>query len=288
MNKIDHQSLANQSNSIKTLFELGELCHLGWFNKGLIFCLLCLPLQLVAQNCDYLPGDIALNSSQAINPTFYTTAYLLINPIQDSILQVNTQPIFLDLKKGIYKAYAITYKTRDTMLNLESGKLLEDITSNCFHLSLPFTFSVCAQPQLYNLEESIPEVCADGNTQIEITDSLNFKDADGLLDTFSIFISIIESPDSLNDVIDVDLSSFIGLTKSFSNSRLEIKNIRSPLQVKAILRAIYFYSTSKIAGNRKIAFQIGDGINLSNSPNREINVSILPPQPTKIFRKKKG
>lgn len=290
--KIDnYQSLVTQSNSIRRSFERSKLCLIGKFNKGgilvmLLVFLFLLPFHSKAQ-CNYSPGDVILQSSQVTNPTFYTTAYLLSSPIRDSILQVNTTPTFPNLKKGVYEAYAVTYKTRDSIFNLRSGRLLEEITSTCLDFSNPFVFSVCAQPQLQQLEERTLEVCADINTQLKLTDSLTFEDADELLDTFSIFIQIIESPDRINDVLEVDLSPFTGLTQSYNNSILEINGVRSPLQVQAILRSVYFYSSSKIKGKRKIEFQVGDGINLSNAPNREINVSTLPAQPIQIFRKKK-
>lgn len=278
-------------NSVNTPFKTVFICLFGRYCKGLVISCLCffiLPFYSIAQNCDYLPGSVILNNSPENNSTFYSTVYFLITANQDSIVQVNAKPEFLDLEKGYYEAYAVTYKTRDSIFNLESGNFFKDITSNCLNFSAPFALSVCSPPLLDNLEESKLEVCADINTTLTLTDSLTFKDDDGMLDTFSILITIIESPDGLNDSLDIDLSPFIGLTKSYNSSRLEIHNIRSPSQVQAILRTVYFYSSSKINGNRKIEFQVSDGVNLSNTPNREIIVSPLPMQPIQIFRKKRG
>lgn len=241
----------------------------------------------MAQGCDYLPGNITLINSPDENNNFYTTTYFMVETNQDAIVQVNETPTFLNITRGFYEAYAVTYKTRDSIRNLEKGQYFENINSECLNFSAPYSFSVCAQPTLNNLEESQIEVCADNNSTVNLTDSITVLDLDDALDTFSIFISIIESPDSSNDTLDVDLSPFIGLTKSFNAGRLEIHNVRSPLQVQAILRTTYFYSSSSVKGNRKIAFQVADGINLSNTPNREIIVTPLPTAPIQIFRKKK-
>jgi len=269
------------------------LCLSDRISKGLIFINialfgLCLPTNLAAQGCDYLPGDIILNSSPTINSNFYTTAYFIIDNNQDTIIQVNRQPVFLNIKRGFYEAYAVTYKTRDSILNLEIGQSFDNIISDCINFSQPYSFSVCALPILDDLEGSELEVCADNSSTVILTDSLTFRDMDDALDTFSIFLSIIESPDSSNDTLDVDLSPFTGLTKNFNAGRLAIHNVRSPLQVQAILRAAYFFSSSTIKGNRTIAFQVADGINLSNTPHREIIVTPLPTAPTQIFRKRRN
>jgi len=287
-----YQSFVNQSNSRNAFFETEFLCLLENINKGLIFIIislgcLCLPNNLSAQGCDYLPGDITLNHSPDENNNFYTTVYFMIEINQNTIVQINEEPTFLNVSRGFYEAYAVTYKTRDSILNLVIGQSFENIISDCINFSAPFSFSVCAPPILSNLEESQLEVCADNSSTVNLTDSLTFMDLDNALDTFFIFLSIIESPDAANDTLDVDLSPFIGLTKNFTAARLTIHNVRSPLQVQAILRATYFFSSSTVKGNRKIAFQVGDGINLSNMPNRAIIVAPLPTAPTQIFRKKK-
>lgn len=269
------------------------LCFIFWFRKTIItkfftlgILLWLFPLNnLLAQNCDYLSGDVLLNASQSINTPFYDTRYFIIDSASDSILQVNLLPQFTNLEKGTYAAYAVTYKSSDSIFNLGQGHLLQDITSNCMDLSNPYIFSVCFPPQLSNLENTNLEVCAD-ETKLGLTDSINFQDEDGLLDTFSILVSIIESPDITNDFLEVDLGMFIGLQKTYTSPTLIIQHIRSPAQVQAILRAVHYYTNSTINGKRIISFQVSDGLTLSNSNYREILVSPLPQQPIQIFRKK--
>lgn len=287
-----YQPLVNQSNSRNVFFETNYSFLLDCINKRLVIIIISLFLigftsEISAQGCDYLPGAVILTQSPNSNPTFYSTAFFIVEANQDTILQVNTTaPTFLNLKRGFYEAYAVTYKTRDSILNLEIGNALQNITSNCLSFSAPYAFSVCSPPMLDNLEDSSLEVCADNNTTIQLTDSLTFNDLDDGLDTFSLFISIIESPDVANDTLNVDLTPFTGLTKSFNAGQLIIQNVRSTLQTQAIFRAVYFYSSSKIKGNRKIEFQVADGISLSNTPNRTIIVSPLPTAPIQIFRKR--
>jgi len=287
-----YQPLVNQSNSHNVFFETNYSSLLDWINKRLVITIISLFLigvtsKISAQGCDYLPGDVILVKGNETNTSYYSTAFFIISTHHDTILQVNTTvPTFLNLKRGFYEAYAVTYKTRDSVLNLEKGNVFQNITSNCLSFSAPYAFSVCSPPLLDHLEDSSLEVCADNNTTIQLSDSLTFNDMDNGLDTFSLFISIIESPDRVHDTLDVDLTPFTGLMKSFDTGKLTIQNVRSTMQAQAILRAVYFYSSSKIKGNRKIEFQVTDGINLSNTPNRDIIVSPLPTAPTQIFRKR--
>ncbi|MEM6318045.1 MAG: hypothetical protein AAF960_10265 [Bacteroidota bacterium] len=239
---------------------------------------------LSAQNCDYLPGNVLLNASPDTNSSFYTTAYFIVNNANDSIVQVAAQPDFLNVRRGNYAAYAVTYKLRDSIFNLSTGQIVDSIRSLCLDFSNPYVFNVCSPPQLSNLEVVALEVCADGS-KISLTDSLHFVDNDGLLDTFSIIATITESPAPIMDTLDVDISIFYGLSKTFITPTLTIRNIRSPMQVQAILRAIHF-RTNGAQGSRKISFRVFDGLVESASLSREITVTALPSQPIRIFRKR--
>ena len=230
---------------------------------------------------------VILTANDESNNPFYSTQYFVIDGLNDSILQVNLIPHFQNLTKGNYKAYAVNYKTRDSIFNLEKGKVISEIQSNCLTLSIPFSFSVCATPTLSNLETSNLELCADG-TQLLLTDSLIPMDEDGALDTFSIIATILESPDLVNDYLSVDLAAYPTIQQSLNRPALLIEGINSLTQVQAILRTIYFYSNSMQGGNRTIQFQISDGKNESNTLSRMIIVLPLPDQPVGIFRKKSG
>lgn len=289
----NNQFFVNQSNRADPFFVMGLLFFIGWFKNrtidtflktGFIFCLL-IPSKVLAQGCDYLPGDIVLNANQAANTFAYNTLYFVINIANDSILQVDSLPRFSNLKKGMYGAYAVTYKIRDSIYNLAQGQVLRDINSNCMDVSSPYIFSVCAPPQLSNLEMMGLEVCANG-TKLELTDSIDFKDADEHLDTFSVIVSILESPDPANDFLDIDLSLFIDLQKIYIPPTLVINNIRSPAQVQAILRAVHFYANSTVKGKRIISFQVSDGLTISDTLQRKISAFPLPLQPVQIFRQK--
>ena len=106
------------------------------------------------------------------------------------------------------------------------------------------------------------------------------------MDTFSIIATISESPDLTNDFLAVDLSIFIDLQEDYTAPTLTIQQIRSPMQVQAILRAIYFYSNSTITGNRIITFKVFDGLVESNTLAQEIEVIPLPNAPIQIYRKR--
>lgn len=237
------------------------------------------------QACDYLPGDVTLLEEGGQSSPFYNTSYFLVDITNDSILQVQSSPIFDNLKKGDFAAYAVNYKIRDSIANLAIGNLLQDIQSNCLALSPPFNFNVCAPPILSNIEAFNLTICAD-STRIGVSDSIRFMDADENLDTFSIIISISQSPDISNDNLDVDISAFIGLSKNFMSPTLVVNNISSPSQVQAILRAIHFFSTSIIQGDRVLTVEVTDGKQNSNVLEREIIVNPLPQQVIQIFRKK--
>ena len=160
MKIVNNQSLVSQLNSIKILIKTGFLCPFNRTNKGLaffirIFIIINFPFNLLAQGCDYLPGDISLNHSEEVNSDFYTTDYFIIDINQKVIKQINSEPTFLNVKKGIYEAYAVTYKIGENILNFETGKQFDEINSICLSFSTPFLFSVCSQPILNNLEKSL-------------------------------------------------------------------------------------------------------------------------------------
>jgi hypothetical protein len=260
-----------------------------YFRKIMLFLLsfwLC-NANLLAQGCDFMPGDVALVANGDNSNPFYKTDYFIVDSSNDSILQVNTLPHFANLTKGAYKVYAVNYKIRDSILNLEAGKFFSDIKSDCLDFSDPYVFSVCTNPNLSSIETSDLELCADG-TKLSISDSIIVMDGDGSKDTFSLNASIVNSPDLFKDSLDVDLSSFIGLQKNYSAPVLMVSGIKSPSQLQAILRAIHFYSNSSVPGVRVIEFEVLDGQNKSNAQSRKIHVFPLPGQPIQIFRKKKN
>lgn len=286
LNKLLIKQQKKSKNSPKTARSISKFLSAKIVNKIILIgylSVLVLP-KLAAQNCDYLPGTVILNSSLNTNSSFYKTMYFIINTSNDSILQIAAQPNFTNLTRGTYAAYVVTYKVRDSIINLAIGHTLGDIAGICLAFSNPYVFKVCSPPQLSNLEITNLEVCADG-TKIELTDSLNFIDNDNLLDTFSIIVSITGSPDLANDFLDVDLDIFIGLEKEYTAPTLIIRNIRSPMQVQTILRAIFFY-TNGLQGNRTISIQVIDGLAESTTLNRTILVSPLPNQSIQIFRKR--
>ncbi len=97
--------------------------------------------------------------------------------------------------------------------------------------------------------------CGDG-TALDLTDDIVLTDAGSVTAT----ITISGTMDAANDVLDVNLSAYPTVVKSYTHPTLTIspamgQTITAP-QMQAILNEVSFNSTSTTAGNRTVTFNV--------------------------------
>ena len=122
---------------------------------------------LFGQSCDFTTGPVTIAVNGGNQTDQYTTDYILTD-FSGTILAINNQsPDFEIGEEGFYVAYALNYLVGTTFSGLAVGEHIDFINANdCFDLSLPYGFTVCAEISTCNycLGETVILTSSGGNS----------------------------------------------------------------------------------------------------------------------------